>query len=77
MRGPQYAADLAAMKQTIQDIQNNCWAILKTLDTATPEMLNDCGYSGKTNAEAMQLAFRDKKKQVSKVLEKFLVKYPD
>ncbi len=77
MRSSQYNADLATMKQTIQDIQNNCWSMLKILDEATPEYLNDCGYGGKTNAEAMQLAFRAKRKQASKVLEKFLQKYPD
>jgi hypothetical protein len=51
--------------------------MLKTLNKATPEYLNNCGYGGKTNAEAMRSCFRDNENKVEKVLNEFLKKYPD
>ena len=47
------------------------------IDRLSPEDLINSGYRGKTNAEAMQLAFRDALKSIASYDADFLKQFPD
>lgn len=72
-----YQADLEAFKAEVKAIQLSCYSYLKLLNGLPREQLDAAGYKGKTNAEAMQMAFRDKEKQIERLTKEFLKKYPD
>jgi hypothetical protein len=77
MTSPQEQLDLDTMKAKIQEIELNSFRLLKTLNTLPRVQLDSAGYKGKTNAEAMQMAFRDSLAKIDRVQKEFVKKYPD
>jgi hypothetical protein len=69
--------DIEILKAAIQDVQNTCFRLLTSLNSYDRKSLDMAGYNGKSNAEAMQLAFRDQQKRIEKLNREFLRKYPD
>lgn len=73
----QEAINLTELKVQIQSKKNACWLYLVSLDQADARQLETAGHKGKTNAEAMQWAFRGYQKDLAKLVAAHIKKYPD
>lgn len=69
--------DLDELKEAIKAKKISCYEYMVSLDRADARQLKTSGYTGKTNAEAMQDAFRRSKKEVDKLIAAYVKKYPD
>ena len=54
-----------------------CYSYMESLDRADARQLETSGYKGKTNAEAMQIAFKHYQRDIKKLIEDHFKKYPD
>lgn len=70
-------ADAAILRDKIQSAKNGIVGYLDTLDRATEITLEQCGYKGKTNAEAMRDAFHRYQKNVLELTRAHVKKWPD
>lgn len=75
--GPQYDADLLEFKTKTENLKSDCFSLMNLLNKYDRAALDTAGYTGKTNAEAMQMAFQAKQNQLLKLTREFLKKYPD
>jgi hypothetical protein len=73
----QEQADLTVLQALIKQKKEALYSYLGSLDTMKTEELVRCGYTGKTNADAMQDAFRRFKKDIDKAIAAHVKKYPD
>jgi hypothetical protein len=73
----QEAADLEVMKAAMQKKKLECYSYMESLDRADARQLETSGYGGKTNAEAMQHAFKMFQKDIKKLVDAHVKKYPD
>lgn len=69
--------DLEVMKAAIVQKKLDCYSYMESLDSADEKQLLHSGYADKTNAEAMQHAFRMYKRDIKKLLDTHVKKYPD
>lgn len=69
--------DIDLLKQKIREEKLSCFEYLKHLDRMTTEQLRSAGYGSKTNAEAMREHFQRVKKNIDKLTEAHIRKYPD
>jgi hypothetical protein len=73
----QEQADLDVMKAAILGKKLGCYSYMESLDRADARQLECSGYKGKTNAEAMQHAFRMFQQDIKKLIDQHVKKYPD
>jgi flagellar biosynthesis/type III secretory pathway chaperone len=69
--------DLELLKQKIREAKLSLFDYLRSLDRMTSEQLRDCGHGGKTNAEAMRDHFKRVQKEIEKLRDAHVRKYPD
>lgn len=73
----QEATDLVTLRQAMQDEKVSSYAWLISLAEAKPDQLNQSGFGGKTNAEAVLAGLMYSKKKIDKMLAEHLRRYPD
>ena len=73
----QEATDLKQLLADLDRERRGALSYLAMLDTADARVLEQCGYRGKTNAEAMQDAFHRYQRMVKKLTDAHVSKYPD
>lgn len=69
--------DLEKLRQEIRAKKDACYSYMESLDRADAQQLETSGYKGKTNAEAMQHAFRLFQREIKKLVDAHVRKYPD
>lgn len=69
--------DIEKLKKEMQSVKNNCFEYLKMLDDANEKELHNMGYTGKSNEEAMRLAFKSYRKIIKMLVDHHVKKYPD
>lgn len=69
--------DLDVMLVSISQIKDNFFSLGKMIVRATPDELQLYGYSGKTNAEALLISFKDQLAKIDKLHKEHVKKYPD
>ena len=69
--------DLDLMKIEEAKIIQTTWYLLHSLDRADEHTLAMCGYRGKTNADAMRLAYQSARWHIAKLHKAYYTKYPD
>lgn len=65
------------LRDWIAKSKDDAWSYLRQLNEASPDLLHAFGYGGKSNAEAMQLFFQMKNKEIEKVILKWERDNPD
>jgi hypothetical protein len=73
----QEKADLEAMLARKQEIQNTCFSMLASLDKAGERELETSGCKGLSNAEAMRKFFQIYQRDIKKLIDSHVRKYPD
>ena len=73
----QESADLDTMQRKIQGLKNVWYSYSVTLSRANESQLRTLGYVGKSNGEAMLMAFQSFQKQIDDACRAYLRKYPD
>jgi hypothetical protein len=73
----QETKDLAELHVKMQEIKNQCYDYLRSLDRADRAELDISGYRGKSNAEAMQMAYKSYALRIEKLQKEYFRKYPD
>lgn len=69
--------DLDVLSAAVHTQKTACYSYLESLDKADARQLETSGYRGKTNAEAMQHAFRLFQRDIKKLIDAHVKKYPD
>ena len=65
------------LKKDIEKIKVDCFNFLRDLSRLSREHLDNAGYKGKTNAEAMQMAFDRSAIEVEQKIRKWEKENPD
>lgn len=77
MISPQEQKDIDLLNEAIQKEKLNTFSFLSSLNEADINQLKYSGYGGKTNAEAMQMAFQGSLKKIKKLIVEHVQRYPD
>lgn len=69
--------DLLELRRAIADKEHSTFLYMRVLFVATPTDLKIMGYDGKSNAEAMRLAFERCEGELKRLRAAHIKKYPD
>jgi len=73
----QESQDLETLKANVLKRQIQFYEYAVYLDRMSTEELTNCGYRNKTNSDAIHSAFKDSQKDIKKLHDSYIRKYPD
>lgn len=77
MMSEQEAIDCEELKRSIASAKQNFYTMCETIERATPEQLKHMGLREKTKAEGMMHYFYSYQKDIKKIMDAHIRKYPD